>query len=74
MYPPKCVCLYFFPLVLHPPPPTHTQRENMAAELFLGEEEEEEENPLPTKSADCYRSLLQRRQGENTHKWGADHL
>ena len=47
---------------LSPPPPTHTQRETMDAELFLGEEEEEEEveeSPLPTKSADCYRSLLQ---------------
>ena len=58
------------------PPPPHTQRENMDAELFLGEEEEEEveESPLPTKSADCYRSLLQSRQGQNTHKWDADHL
>ena len=31
-----------------PPPPTHTQRENMDAELFLGKEEEEvEESPPP---------------------------
>ena len=43
------------------PSPPHTV--NMDAELFLGEEEEEvEESPLPTKSADCYRSLLQSRQ------------
>ena len=58
-----------------PPPPPHTHREYMAAELFLGEEEEEvEESPLPTKSADCYRSRLQSRQGQDTHKWDADHL
>ena len=58
-----------------PPSPTPPHRENMDAELFLGEEEEEvEESPLPTKSADCYRSLLQSRQGQNTHKWDADHL
>ena len=50
-----------------PPPPPHTHRENMDAELFLGEEEEEvEESPLPTKSTDCYRSRLQSRQGQNT--------
>ena len=67
------------PVYLLPPPRTHT--ENMDAELFIGEEEEEEEeeeeveeSPLPTKSADCYRSLLQSRQGQNTHKWDADHL
>ena len=53
----------------------HTQRETMDVELFLGEAEEEvEESPLPTKSTDCYRSLLQRRQGQNTLKWDADHL
>ena len=57
-----------------PSSPPHTERENMDAELLLGEEEEVEESPLPTKSADCYRSLLQSRQGENTHKWDADHL
>ena len=56
-----------------PPSPPHT--ENMDAELFLGEEEEEVVgSPLPTKSADCYRSLLQSRQGQDTHKWDADHL
>ena len=60
---------------LPPPPPPHTHRENMDAESFLGEEEEEvERDPLPTMSADCYRSLLQSRQGQNTHKWDAEHL